>query len=635
MIPLELTASVPAEGMFTWGWTMIAAPALGALLLLVLGRLTDRWGHYLATLMPIWSFAIASTLFVGLLTRPGDQRVVSAPLYEWISAGPWTASFGLRIDPLSILFALLVTGVGSLIHIYSIGYMAHDPNRRRFFAYLNLFITAMLILVLADNYLLLFMGWEGVGLSSYLLIGFWQERPSAAKAATKAFVMNRVGDVGMSIALILMIALFGSTSYDVVNAGAPQMTTPIATLLGILLLVGACAKSAQVPLQAWLLDAMEGPTPVSALIHAATMVTAGVYLVVRSGSIYAMSEAASTVVVIVGTVTLLAGAWIGSAKDDIKKVLAGSTMSQIGYMMLAAGIGPAGYVFAIFHLLTHGFFKANMFLGAGSIMHGMNDDVNMRHYGGLARAMRITFITFAMGYLAIIGFPFFAGFYSKDHIIEAAFEHNVIIGILALVGAGVTGFYMTRLMMMTFFGEKRWRADQHPHESPAVMWVPLVILAAMSVFGGFEFNNWIGRFLAPAVNGVPEVPGLFHFSPIAVITLLVVAAGVALGWWLYRGDIPDEAPQNVSVVTRIGRNDLYQDTINAAAFTNTGNGVVTGVVAVDDHAIDAVANGTGTAFAGVGQLFKRVQTGYVRSYALTMVAGSVLIAVVLILGRLA
>ncbi|MEA5155723.1 NADH-quinone oxidoreductase subunit L [Raineyella sp.] len=635
MIPLELVTSVPAEGMFTWGWTMIAAPALGALLLLVLGRVTDKWGHYLATLMPIWSFAIAACLFAEMLLRPADQRVVSAPLYEWINAGSWTASFGLRIDQLSILFALLITGVGSLIHIYSIGYMAHDPNRRRFFAYLNLFITAMLILVLADNYLLLFFGWEGVGLSSYLLIGFWQERPRAAKAATKAFVMNRIGDVAMSIALMLMIALFGSTSYDAVNAGSPQMTTSVATLLGILLLVGACAKSAQVPLQAWLLDAMEGPTPVSALIHAATMVTAGVYLVVRSGAIYAMSEVASTVVVIVGTVTLLAGAWIGSAKDDIKKVLAGSTMSQIGYMMLAAGIGPAGYAFAIFHLLTHGFFKANMFLGAGSIMHGMNDDVDMRHYGGLSKAMRITFLTFAMGYLAIIGFPFFSGFYSKDHIIEAAFHFNPVVGVLALFGAGVTGFYMTRLMMMTFFGEKRWRDDQHPHESPAVMWVPLVLLALMSIGAGLEINNWIGRFLAPAVNGEVEVTGLFHFTPIGLITLVVVAAGVALGWWLFRGDIPDRAPENVSIMTRIGRNDLYGDTINAAAFTNTGAGVVTGVVAVDDHAIDAVANGTGTAFAGVGQLIKRFQTGYVRSYALTMVAGFVLIAVVLILGRLA
>ncbi|SDB80705.1 NADH dehydrogenase subunit L [Raineyella antarctica] len=635
MIPLELASAVPAQGMFTWGWTMIAAPALGALLLLVLGKASNRWGHLFATLMPIWSFAIAVCLFAEMLLRPTGERVVSAPLYDWITTSMWTASFGLRIDQLSILFAMLITGVGSLIHVYSIGYMAHDPNRRKFFAFLNLFITAMLILVLADNYLLLFLGWEGVGLSSYLLIGFWQERPSAARAAKKAFVMNRVGDVAMSIALILMLALFGSTSFDVVNAGAPKMTSTVATLLGILLLIGACAKSAQVPLQAWLLDAMEGPTPVSALIHAATMVTAGVYLVVRSGEVYAMSEVASTLVVIVGTVTLLAGAWIGSAKDDIKKVLAGSTMSQIGYMMLAAGIGPVGYAFAIFHLLTHGFFKANMFLGAGSVMHAMNDDVDMRHYGALARPMRLTFLTFAMGYLAIIGFPFFAGFYSKDHIIEAAFQHNIVVGVLALLGAGVTGFYMTRLMMMTFFGEKRWREEQHPHESPAVMWIPLAVLAILSVIGGLLMNNWIGGWLAPAVNGEVETTGLLHITAIGGLTMAVVALGVALGWWLYREDVPDVAPMNVSLMTQIGRNDLYGDAFNLAAFTNTGNGVVTAVQAVDDHAIDAVANGTGTAFGQLGQLFKRGETGYVRSYALTMVAGSVLIGVVLILGRLA
>ena len=316
-----------------------------------------------------------------------------------------------------------------------------------------------------------------MGLASYLLIGFWQHKPTAATAAKKAFVVNRVGDMGMSLAIMLMLATFGSSAFVDVNAGAERMGTTIATVLGLLLLLGACGKSAQVPLQSWLLDAMEGPTPVSALIHAATMVTAGVYLVTRSHAIFVESEAASTAVVIVGAVTLLAGAWIGCAKDDIKKVLAGSTMSQIGYMMLAAGIGPAGYALAIFHLLTHGFFKANMFLGAGSVMHAMDDDVNMRHYGGLARLMPITFYTFAAGYLAIIGFPFFSGYYSKDHIIEVAFERNLTSGLAALIGAGITGFYMTRLMMMTFVGtRKRWPEGVHPHESPAIMTVPLIVL---------------------------------------------------------------------------------------------------------------------------------------------------------------
>ncbi|HKF88133.1 MAG TPA: NADH-quinone oxidoreductase subunit L, partial [Propionibacteriaceae bacterium] len=353
---------LPATGLFTYTWLLIAIPALSAAILLLGGRATDAWGHLLGALTPLISFALGLVLFVQLVGRDVASRAVSVPLYDWISSGQWHVGVGLLVDQLSIVFVLLITGVGGLIHIYSIGYMAHDKRRRRFFAFLNLFVAAMLLLVLADNYLVVFVGWEGVGLASYLLIGFWQHKPTAATAAKKAFVVNRVGDMGMSLAIMLMLATFGSSAFVDVNTGAERMGTTIATVLGLLLLLGACGKSAQVPLQSWLLDAMEGPTPVSALIHAATMVTAGVYLVTRSHAIFVESEAASTAVVIVGAVTLLAGAWIGCAKDDIKKVLAGSTMSQIGYMMLAAGIGPAGYALAIFHLLTHGFFKANMFL---------------------------------------------------------------------------------------------------------------------------------------------------------------------------------------------------------------------------------------------------------------------------------
>ncbi len=343
---------------------------------------------------------------------------------------------GLLYDPLSAVFLLLITGVGSLIHIYSVGYMEHDVRRARFFAYLNLFVAAMLTLVLADNYLGLFLGWEGVGLASYLLIGFWQHKPSAAVAAKKAFVVNRVGDLGMALGTMMVFTTFGTLTFAGVSAAADRAGATSMTILGLLFLLAACGKSAQVPLQSWLLDAMEGPTPVSALIHAATMVTAGVYLVVRSNFIYDYTPTAQTAVVIVGTVTLLWGAVIGCAKDDIKKALAGSTMSQIGYMMLAAGLGPAGYAFAIFHLLTHGFFKANLFLGAGSVMHAMDDDVDMRHYGALQKALPVTFLTFTFGYLAIIGIPPFAGFWSKDKIIEAAFGDNLVVGLAALVGAG-------------------------------------------------------------------------------------------------------------------------------------------------------------------------------------------------------
>ena len=384
MPPLE--TPVPATGLFTVSWLLIAIPAVSAAILLLVGRRADRWAPYLGAIAPLISFALGLVYFVQMLGRDVAARAVSVPLYNWISSGRWDINVGLLIDQLSIVFVLLITGVGGLIHVYSIGYMAHDDRRRRFFAFLNLFVAAMLLLVLADNYLVLFVGWEGVGLASYLLIGFWQYKPTAATAAKKAFVVNRVGDMGMSLAIMLMLATFGSSAFVDVNDGMPKVSSTIALIMGLLLLLAACGKSAQVPLQSWLLDAMEGPTPVSALIHAATMVTAGVYLITRSNAIYAQSLAASTVVVVVGTVTLLFGAWIGCAKDDIKRVLAGSTMSQIGYMMLAAGIGPAGYAFAIFHLLTHGFFKADMFLGAGSVMHATNDEVDMRHYGALRTA---------------------------------------------------------------------------------------------------------------------------------------------------------------------------------------------------------------------------------------------------------
>jgi NADH-quinone oxidoreductase subunit L len=634
---LEVVPPVPATGFFTWAWLLIAIPALSAAVLLLVGRAGDRWGHILGALAPLVSFAIGLGYFAQLLGAEESERALSVPLYDWISIGRWSIDAGLLIDQLSIVFVLLITGVGGVIHVYSVGYMAHDERRRRFFAFMNLFVAAMLLLVLADNYLVLFVGWEGVGLASYLLIGFWQHKPSAATAAKKAFVVNRVGDLGMSLAIMLMLATFGSSSFLDVNEGMSSVSGTLATILGLLLLLGACGKSAQVPLQSWLLDAMEGPTPVSALIHAATMVTAGVYLVVRSHAVFAESEAASTAVAIVGTVTLLVGAWIGCAKDDIKKALAGSTMSQIGYMMLAAGIGPAAYAYAIFHLLTHGFFKANLFLGAGSVMHGMNDDVNMRHYGALARRLPITFVTFSAGYLAIIGFPFFSGFYSKDHIIEAAFEHSAVIGLLALVGAGVTAFYMTRLMLMTFFGRKRWPRGVHPHESPLIMTVPLVLLGAASVFGGLLLNNWIGGWLDPAVGAEhAESTGLLHFSVIGVATLAVVAIGVAIGVILFGpwSEIPRTAPASTSPFVLAGRNDVYGDAFNEAVFMRPGQRLTWGLVRLENSGIDGTVNGTATAISGLSGRLRRVQNGFVRSYALTMTAGAAVVGVVLVLGRL-
>src|SRR3954464_1818115 len=540
-----------ADGVFSLLWLVIALPLLGAVILLVGGPLAkgrlDKNGHLIGTALPVLSFVLSLVLFIALLGRSSDDRQVGQHLYTWFQAGGLKVGADLLYDPLSSLFLLLITGVGSLIHIYSIGYMEHDPRRRRFFGYLNLFVAAMLTLVLSANYLGLFLGWEGVGLASYLLIGFWQYKHSAAAAAKKAFIVNRVGDIGLSLGVGLFFTTFGTTDFTTISENAGRASEGTMTALGLLLLLAACGKSAQVPLQSWLLDAMEGPTPVSALIHAATMVTAGVYLVVRSNFVFDYAPHARTVVVIVATVTLLWGAIIGCAKDDIKKVLAGSTMSQIGYMMLGAGLGIAGYPFAIFHLLTHGFFKANMFLGAGSVMHGMDDDVDMRHYGGLRKMIPVTFVTFALGYLAIIGIPPLAGFWSKDRIIEEALTQNWLVGGLAMVGAGVTGFYMSRLMFMTFFTDKRWAEGVHPHESPRVMTIPLVVLAALSARGGLlRAGNWIVDFLEPVTGSLkhenPPLPSIL----ISVIVVLIVAVGVAAAYVLFgRGEIPRTAPQDV------------------------------------------------------------------------------------------
>ena len=621
---------LPADGAFSLLWLLIAIPLASATILLVGGRLVDKWAHVLGTLAPLASFALGVVCFARLLDRPVEERSIGQTLYSWVDVGSFSADMGLLYDQLSAVFVLLITGVGSLIHIYSIGYMAHDEKRRRFFGFLNLFIAAMLLLVLADNYLALFLGWEGVGLASYLLIGFWQHKNSAAVAAKKAFIVNRVGDLGMALAIMVMFATFNSFTFRGVAAGVEGASDTVQTVLGLLLLLAACGKSAQVPLQSWLLDAMEGPTPVSALIHAATMVTAGVYLVVRSSFIYETTAVASTAVVIVGLVTLLVGAIIGCAKDDIKKVLAGSTMSQIGYMMLAAGIGPAGYAFAIFHLLTHGFFKANMFLGAGSVMHAVDDDVNMRHYGGLRSIMPITFLTFAMGYLAIIGFPGFAGFWSKDKIIEAAFADNAVVGLGAMLGAGITAFYMTRLMLMTFFGERRWSDGVHPHESPRVMTIPLMVLAAGSVVGGMLLlNDWIVDWLEPVVGVEAAHEEGVQPWVLTLAVLVVVAAGAGLAWFLFGKRVPRAAPAG-SPVTRAARADLYGDALNEGVFMRPGQYLTRSLVYFDNRGVDGAVNGIAALVGGTSGRLRRFQTGFVRSYALAMLGGALLLVLTML-----
>ena len=629
-------AAQPVTGVFSLTWLLVALPLLGAAVLLLGGRRTDRWGHLLACLLPVLAFVLAAAMFFALVGRYAAARAVSQTLYHWIPVGGFQVDVGFLVDPLSISFALLVTGVGSLIHIYSIGYMADDPDRRRFFGYLNLFLAAMLLLVLGNDYLVLYVGWEGVGLASYLLIGFWYHKPSAATAAKKAFVVNRVGDVGLSLAIMLMFATFGRTSFDAVFGATGRAGDTVLTVLGLLLLLAACGKSAQVPLQSWLLDAMEGPTPVSALIHAATMVTAGVYLIVRSNPVFDGAPAARTAVAVVGAVTLLYGAVISSAKDDIKKVLAGSTMSQIGYMVLAAGLGPAGYAFAILHLLTQGFFKANLFLGAGSVMHGMRDEVDMRRFGGLGRVMPLTTLAFAAGYLAIIGIPPFSGFFSKDKIIEVAFGVNPAYGLAALLGAGITGFYMTRLFAMTFLGPRRWDEGAHPHESPPVMMLPLAALAVLSVVGGgllYLGNGW-ASWLSPVVGRTEEVTLPVPVWVLTVGTLAVVLVGVAFGLLGFlRRPVPRTAPEQVSVLTRAARRDLYGDLVNEAAFMRPGQYLTRSLVYVDNRGIDGAVNGLAALVGGSSGRLRRWQTGFVRSYALSMSAGAILLLGALLLVR--
>jgi NADH-quinone oxidoreductase subunit L len=646
--------TLAATGVFRASWLLLAFPVFGAAVLLLGGRFTNKWGHLLGTLMPLASFVYGLIAFFTMLSENGN-RSHDLHLFSWIPVNGFQANIGILIDPLSISFVLLITGVGSLIHIYSIGYMAHDPERRRFFGYLNLFIAAMLLLVVSDNYLGLYAGWEGVGLASYLLIGFWQFKPTAAVAAKKAFIANRVGDVGLSLAIMLMFAEFGTFNFTGVFDNVKSGGTGVATALGLLLLLAACGKSAQVPLQSWLLDAMEGPTPVSALIHAATMVTAGIYLIVRSNPIFNDAPTAQLAVTVVGAVTLLFGAVIGCAKDDIKKALAGSTMSQIGYMTLAAGLGPAGYVFAIAHLLAHGFFKAGLFLGAGSTMHGMDDEVNMRRYGALRKFLPITYVTFGLGYLAIIGIPPFSGFFTKDGIIDAAWDKGgtsgYILAACAILGAGITAFYMSRVMLMTWFGAPRWQEEgvyggagahpataephvPHPHESPLTMTVPMILLAIGSVAAGWFLivNSRLADFLAPVVGLPPTSHGIW--STPGIIALVLVVVGIGIAWTMYgRVPVALTAPKG-SVFTRAARADLYGDAFNESVLMRPGQWLTRLSVFFDSRGVDGLVNGLAATIGGTSGRLRRIQTGFVRSYALSMLIGAVLLVAGLLVVRL-
>jgi NADH-quinone oxidoreductase subunit L len=604
---------------------LILLPLGGSALLLAIGRrLGEPWAGVLATLTVGSGFVLALVAGWGFIS--GSGQTLSIPWFDWLP--PLGVRAGLLWDPLSALMALVVSGVGALIHLYSIGYMKGDPRFGRFFAYMNLFAASMLILVLADGFALLFVGWELVGLCSYLLISFWFEKSSAAAAGKKAFVVNRVGDAGFLVALMLIFAHFGSLHYADVFARAPTvLTTGTATAITLLLLAGAVGKSAQFPLYVWLPDAMEGPTPVSALIHAATMVTAGVFMVARTGALFSLAPTSAAVVAVVGIGTALYAATIAVAQHDIKRVLAYSTISQLGYMF--AGVGAGAYVAAMFHLTTHAFFKALLFLGAGAVMHALGGEQDMRRMGGLWRRLPVTAATMVVAWLAISGIPPFAGFWSKDEILGTLFARGGAWRAIWAVGvltALVTAFYMSRLIYLTFFGEPRWAEGSHPHEAPLVMAGPLAALALLAFAGGVINTPWrpgLEHFLEPAFTGVPLAqPGSGGTQwVLAVVSAAVALAGIVWAAAVYlRGRRPaEEGP-----VWGLVRRGYLVDEGYARVFAGGGGAVARfAAETVDQKGVDGLVNGVGVLVRGIGQRLRPLQSGFVRNYGLGVLAGVV------------
>ncbi len=614
------------------------APLVGFALLLAVGsRLKGTAAGWAATAAAAASFGAAVVTFAGLVGEDEHDRSFTQTLFTWLTAGDFRVDAALLIDPLSVTMALFVTGVGTLIHLYSIGYMHGDPRYPRFFTYLNLFMFSMLVLVLADNFLLSFLGWEGVGLCSYLLISFWFERDSAAAAGKKAFVTNRIGDFGFMVAMFVLFGALGSLQYATVLGDVSSLSRTTATAAALLLFLGAVGKSAQLPLYVWLPDAMEGPTPVSALIHAATMVTAGVYLMARVAPLLAHSDPfVLTLIAVVGGLTALFAATIACAQDDIKRVLAYSTISQLGYMFLAVGSGA--YVAAIFHMITHAFFKALLFLGAGSVIHGMHEEQNMKRMGALRRFMPVTWLTFMVGWLAIAGVPPLAGFWSKDEILLAAWDRGSLFWAVGLVTALLTAYYMSRQVFLVFYGEARWHtpaeegAPAHggePHESPWTMTLPLVVLGVLAAVGGalnLPFTSGtlvLEHWLEPAFGGA-----LHHVVQptttkvlLAFIATGAAVAGVIAGYlaWYRRTENPALEP---AVLERAwGVDELVSATVGGPVRVSAD------WVAsfVDKRVVDGAVNGVATAVRATGTQLRKAQTGYLRNYALGITGGAVLL----------
>jgi NADH-quinone oxidoreductase subunit L len=612
-------------------WPIPALPLAGALVNLVLGRRLGRRAHWVA--VPAVGLAFVVALLAFLRVWQGHETF-AGPLFDWIVAGTFRAPVTLQLDQLSAVMLLVVTGVGFLIHVYSIGYMHDDPDYPRFFIYLNLFVFSMIMLVLAGNFLLLYVFWEAVGLCSYLLIGFWYTRESAANAGKKAFIVNRVGDCGFALGIMLLWTAVGTLEYGEVFAKAPTLAVGTATAISLLLFMGACGKSAQLPLHTWLPDAMEGPTPVSALIHAATMVTAGVYLVARAHALFERSGVALDVVAWVGVLTAVFAATIGLVQTDIKRVLAYSTVSQLGYMFIGVGVGA--YTAGVYHLVTHAFFKALLFLGAGSVIHALSGEQDLRKMGGLARKLPVTWYTMLVATVAIAGLPPFSGFFSKDEILAGAFfAGKPAIFALGLVGAALTAFYMGRLLFLTFLGRSRvdHEVAHHVHESPPVMTVPLAILAVLAAGAGAwglpgEHGSAIGRFLAPVLAGGHEAEAAHHGPAWALMAVSVAAAlaGLLVAWEMYvrgRADLAKAGvPQNA--IHRLLLNKYYVDELYDRAIVQPIFALSRWCAEVfDAGVIDGAVNGVATVVEQAARRLRRYQTGFVMNYALSMLVGVV------------
>lgn len=628
--------------MIEYIWLIPLLPLIGFLINGILGR---KLGKVLVSWIGCGSvglsFLISIKVFFELLSLPVEERVFEKIVFPWIYSGFFKVNISFLLDPLSCVMLLVVTGVGFLIHVYSVGYMHEDKGFSRFFSFLNLFVFSMLMLVLADNFLLLYLGWEAVGLCSYLLIGFWYEKKSASDAAKKAFIVNRIGDFGFALGVMLIFWTFGTLNYTEVFQQAPSILVAgggLVTAITLLLFMGAVGKSAQIPLYVWLPDAMEGPTPVSALIHAATMVTAGVYMVARCHVLFELAPFTLSLVAIIGAVTAIYTASIAMVQNDIKRVLAYSTISQLGYMFLGCGVGA--FAAGIFHLMTHAFFKALLFLGAGSVMHALSGELNMQKMGGLKGKIPVTFWTVFAAVLAISGIPFFSGFFSKDEILWRAFSQgNFILWLIGAITAGMTAFYMFRLLFLTFFGKSRVEESVKPHihESPKIMIIPLVILAILSIIGGYVGvpkslggGNHFERFLSPVFG---EAEKIIHHSASTEYILMIISIAVALvgiffayRFYVSKPELPKSLAQRYGLPYKVLLNKYYVDEFYFKVIINPLLKFATFLWQFFDiKIIDGIANGLAEMVNFIGGVFRKIQTGYVRNYALSMVLGVILI----------